>query len=250
MSCCPSWCRGPRRAGPSWLYPDEEVKSDDVNNPNGPEFVVRVNMKYQTMGCTRPVLGFQPEQIKRIQDVMGQRGVDPGELEYWFEERLRVVQENVNVCCPDTLWCLVFPLMLFCLPYVCRRRLEKVEKWDRALRDWQDDMNRQLLRPRGMVSEPNSRDRRTSFDADPPAPRLPPSQMVKTQSKSRVEYFEGERRKHVARWFAIALTEEEAEKLELEPHVWRTSDVVACSCCCFMPHKVVEGDLCCHPPGS
>jgi len=195
-----------------------------VNNPNGPDFVVRVNMKYQTMGCTRPVLGFQPEQIKRIQDVMGQRGVDPGELEYWFEERLRVVQENVNVCCPDTLWCLVFPLMLFCLPYVCRRRLEKVEKWDRALRDWQDDMNRQLLRPRGM--------------------------MVKTQSKSRVEYFEGERRKHVARWFAIALTEEEAAKLELEPHVWGTSDVVACSCCCFMPHKVVEGDLCCHPPGS
>ena len=42
----------------------------------------------------------------------------------------------------------------------------------------------------------------------------------------------------------------EAAKLELEPHVWGTSDVVACSCCCFMPHKVVEGDLCCHPPGS
>jgi hypothetical protein len=69
---------------------------------------------------------------------------------------------------------------------------------------------------------------------------------VKSQSRCDAIYVSDgngsvRKERHIERWFAFALTPEEAAKLKNEPHV--VGDIENCSCC----GGTNEYELCMHP---
>jgi len=112
---------------------------------------------------------------------------------------------------------LLFILTLgLCCKRMCNERKRHLSEWDTAMRKWQADFNEEL-NPLGMS--------------------------VKTQSNCVVTRGgNGEKQRHIERWFAFALTPEEGEKLAQEPHL--KGDIEDHTCC----GGVNENDLCMHPP--
>ena len=219
MGACCSTCN---QGGALSLAPKEVIKGE----ANGED--VRFNMLYRTFACFAPNTGFFDKQYGRLKDALAVKGVDPGLVDFWFRDRLADAQGKTQICCPRSLAC-AFPLVWFMLPLLMQLELKRVISWDQALRSWQEDFNREVLEPKGMFLKTQSNCR---------------MHRIKQQNGSYRE------RKYTARWFAIALTEEESEKLKSEPHITGHAGHVACSCiaCCRGGSREVhERELCCHP---
>ena len=136
----------------------------------------------------------------------------------------REAQENTARYCPDMIWCCalhLIPLFWPLMPGYCRQYIKEIKTWDKLMREWQDDFNREVLRPRGMFIKTQSHCVRTS-GAGPDDPG----------SRS------------VSRWFAIALTEEDSVKLQGEPHITGSTDHVLGMVTCIS--DLHERDLCMH----
>ena len=118
---------------------------------------------------------------------------------------------------------LFFFILPFWLPGFCKRRVERLDRWDEAMRKWQNDWNVEGLERLGIF--------------------------VKTQSNCWVTYGgKGEKHRHYERWLAFSLTPN--EKILLENEVHMMGDVENWENCC--PQCGCQGPnenkLCWHPP--
>jgi hypothetical protein len=153
----------------------------------------RVMLMLQVRGCcTNRRTGVMehdlpPELLQRV-------SLD--ELRPWLQELPRMNGLQPPDCCDclSSTCCICLPCLwlpcLYCAQYHSRR-------WSRALSDWQQRLNIEQLRPRGLY--------------------------INTRSHCRVtfEVSEGSssKRREIRRWLAVALTPREVEILQQEPHL-------------------------------
>lgn len=175
----------------------------------------RLNLLYDPVGCTAHSRGLARQSLDTVPDALQEKGVLSSDWQEIMGERLfRDVQTLRRAPCSPMMMCLWPPVLLCtvvtlggicCL--ICPEEKKEQMKWDRALREWEDTANERFFKPKGMLLHAQSR-------------------CVVTRGSK------GEKNRHIYRWFAIALDEEEAERLKLEPR--KSGDVengCGCECC-------------------
>ena len=172
--------------------------------------IVRVNLQYDAKGCcSNSGSGLAEEPPEELFINVFRRD----SFDEWIG-RLESVRSLTGACCPGLI-CLSFLMCLPCFcPCVCSQIKKETQQWDKAMREWQDEFNRQILEKCGLF--------------------------VKTQSRATVtEGNEGSSNKNIDRWLAFALTPEDVIALKSEPHVF--GDIgQGCG-------GVNESELCMHP---
>ncbi|EKX48219.1 hypothetical protein GUITHDRAFT_105826 [Guillardia theta CCMP2712] len=152
-----------------------------------------------------------------IPEEIFQTAMKRNDLDTVLKELEEVRKKQPTSCYQFTTSMLIFPCVI--IPGVCciqrMRSKNRVLKYDRDLREWQEQMNARYLRSIGCY--------------------------VKTQSCAR-QVGSGERsNREIDHWIAIAFTAEESQRLANEPHVF--GHIVDLTCCV----GVKEEDMCMHP---
>lgn len=172
--------------------------------------VIRINlMFYPTRVFT---------QSEGIVDIFPQELIDGGIsqdlIDEWFVHRLGKVNQFRNSCMFDAAaWISALGLCVI-IPYMCSRQKIYLERWSSELLNWQNEFNQTVLEKKGLF--------------------------VKTQSNCHVSYDKNGKHRHIERWVSIALTPEEVQKLQNEPHLFGDIETG----CCGGPD---ESKLCMHP---
>jgi hypothetical protein len=186
--------------------------------------VDRAHLLYHNCGCCGFHKGYNSKELERVLEELGKKGIDPGLVEGWFAHRKFLeAQRRTRKCCPDAIFglaTLFIPIFWPAIPFLCRQHARDIKEWDKWMREWQDDFNKEVLMPRGMF--------------------------IKSQSRCVVRIRRGKdgrqkKTRHIEKWFTIAMTEEQATKLKQEPHIQGDTQPVAC--CVSDLH---ESELCMH----
>jgi len=160
--------------------------------------LVRFNMMYYMLGGCKDHPGYNVHQYIRLLETLKKErpDLDTNIVRYWFGE-LKDVQKHASRCFPDNTLC--------CLSYCCclcgyweKRFATNASRWNKELKEWQDNFNREVLMPKGMLIKLQSLCMYVALD-DP-------------HGNYTYQYA-------TERWFAIAFTKEESEKLQSEPHI-------------------------------
>lgn len=161
--------------------------------------LVRFNMMYypdNVCGCGTP--GYSAQQFQSLlRTIQRERpDVDIGAVRYWFTELTHVHTHTdgchgYRVCC--CFWCFL------CCAH--QRLIHDVTHWNEKLTKWENDFNKEVLKPKGMFMKLQS--------------------VCAWGTVHNVEYGNSDVPEQflAERWFAFAFTQEESEKLQREPHM-------------------------------
>lgn len=87
------------------------------------------------------------------EEMFSRHGLLKGEMEDWLYSRTYAINKRYRSSVVSDFSCLMLELTLFCfLPCFCSNDKRYIERWDAELRQWQKELNEQVLEPKGELA--------------------------------------------------------------------------------------------------